>query len=205
MATINISSTQFVANQEKDSLPITLIGKTHQAQIALVDSNSQWDSTAGNVKQWGLQCSEDGGVSWRWGPVYQGDVNDPSKWLAFGSRSRSGGMPSLTIESALVGNIIGVSNTVNPTITTDTLHNLSAGQRISIDSVLGASLANGVWLVLEVPSPTTFTIALAAPGLYVSGGRVWAGGLVNDVGDQIRLAMVTDANIRLGAQIVTNS
>jgi hypothetical protein len=70
------------------------------ATIALVDTNGQWDTTTGSVMQWGLQQSNDGGANWEWGPVFQGDINDSSRWLAFGTRGKGSAMPSLAIDSS---------------------------------------------------------------------------------------------------------
>lgn len=62
------------------------------ATIQLTDPNGVWDTTVGNITKWGLQKSTDGGANWTWGPVFQDAV-------AFGSRDRSGGMPSLRVQS----------------------------------------------------------------------------------------------------------
>ena len=71
-----------------------------------------------------------------------------------------------------IGNaVIAVGNTVNPLITTTGNHNLSVGQTVTITGVLGATGANGTWVVATVPTATTFTIIdPVAPGNYSSGG-----------------------------------
>src|SRR5262249_45859525 len=58
--------------------------------------------------------------------------------------------------------ILGVSNAVNPTITTSTPHGLSKGQTVMITGgvfATGAAGLNGPFVVTGVPSTTTFTIA----------------------------------------------
>ncbi len=68
--------------------------------------------------------------------------------------------------------IVAVTNTLNPTVTTDTPHGVTAGGgRVHITEVTGAEGVNGGWLVLAVLTSTTFTIATPAPGEYEGGGR----------------------------------
>ena len=75
--------------------------------------------------------------------------------------------------AALVSTVTNVANVVNPTITTSAAHGLSAGQLVTIAGIVGAVGANGTFVVVSVPTPTTFTIFLAAaPGAYTSGGTV---------------------------------
>ncbi len=129
MATFNVPGTQITANVLRTSPGFTHGSNYSRARITLVDTNNQWGNTPDNsrhVIEWGLQISHDNGTNWDWGPVSQEEPGG----LPFGSRDRSGGMPSLFIES-------------------------STG----------------------IGGPT----------------------------DQIRLAMLTDANIRLGAQILTGT
>lgn len=78
---------------------------------------------------------------------------------------------------SLVAMITGVTNVANPVITTDCGHGLAPGAVIVINGVVGASGVNNcgptpVWSVAAVPSPTTFTIAVPPPGVYISGGTV---------------------------------
>ena len=79
------------------------------------------------------------------------------------------GSYSLSTEST----VNNVTNTVNPTITTNAAHGLAVGQSVTITGVVGATGVDGVSWSTSVPSTTTFTIALAvAPGAYTSGGTV---------------------------------
>ncbi len=69
--------------------------------------------------------------------------------------------------------ITGVTNTVNPTITTSVAHGLNVGQKVAIFGVGGAVGVNGIFDVATVPTTTTFTVTLAsAPGVYTSGGFI---------------------------------
>lgn len=80
--------------------------------------------------------------------------------------------------SSLRSYITGVTNTANPTITTDIPHVLSAGNEVVISSVEGAGGVNNspltpVWTVATTPTSTTFTITTSsAPGVYTRGGKV---------------------------------
>jgi hypothetical protein len=72
--------------------------------------------------------------------------------------------------------VAGITNAVNPTITTERPHGLSIGHKVLItdwkDAPLrGAYGALGTWTVLAVPTALTFTVTMAtAPGVYESGG-----------------------------------
>jgi hypothetical protein len=70
--------------------------------------------------------------------------------------------------------ITGVTNVTNPTVTTSAPHGIVAGQTVTIASVGGAVGVNGTWVVTTVPTSTTFTLTMAAPGAYTSGGTVVA-------------------------------
>jgi hypothetical protein len=68
-------------------------------------------------------------------------------------------------------NVSGVTNTVNPTITTSVAHGLAVGDLVKIAGVLGAVGVNANFAVATVPNSTSFTITLpTAPGAYSSGG-----------------------------------
>jgi hypothetical protein len=104
MATYTIAPQQVLANVEKDSPAVTLPANVSSVTVQLTDQGGSWAKTAGNLKRWGAQHSSDGGATWSWGPVFQGDPADPSTWVAFGTLSRGGGLPSVAISStALVG------------------------------------------------------------------------------------------------------
>jgi hypothetical protein len=68
--------------------------------------------------------------------------------------------------------VTGVTNVINPTITTGAEHNIVVGQFVTIRDVVGATGVNGTFAVTSVPTPTTFTLTMAAPGAYTSGGTV---------------------------------
>lgn len=115
MAVINIAPVLIQAGGLRESAPRTPGANFKGAIITMVDPNTQWPAAPDNtrhVKIWGLRSSEDG-VTWKWGPVYQGSIpdldfpgqpEDPTRWLAFGSRGKNGGMPSLRIDaSQLIG------------------------------------------------------------------------------------------------------
>ncbi|MGI8592959.1 MAG: hypothetical protein ACR2ML_01065 [Solirubrobacteraceae bacterium] len=89
-------------------------------------------------------------------------------------------LTSDTIKAVLVdvhditgSTITGVTNVVNPTITTSAAHGLLTGGEVVIGGVLGATGVNGTWVVASAPTTTTFTITAAAPGVYTSGGWVF--------------------------------
>lgn len=85
---------------------------------------------------------------------------------------RTGNHP-LVASNNTAATVSGVTNTVNPTITTTAAHSLTVGQTVVISGVLGATGVNGTWVVASVPSTTTFTITLnVAPGVWSSGGSV---------------------------------
>ncbi|HZZ82541.1 MAG TPA: autotransporter-associated beta strand repeat-containing protein, partial [Gemmataceae bacterium] len=97
-------------------------------------------------------------------------VQDPQ---AFGpSSSQQVFIPTGSLQLNYMGaSITGVTNTVNPTITTSAAHGFVVGQQITIANVVGATGVNGTFTITSVPTPTTFTIALAsAPGAYLYGG-----------------------------------
>ena len=87
-------------------------------------------------------------------------------------------------------NISGVTNTVDPTITTATADGLTVGEKVTIAGVVGATGVNGTFVVQSVPTLTTFTITTAAaPGVYTSGGT--ASGISTEA--PITLTCVTNA------------
>ena len=75
------------------------------------------------------------------------------------------------LNMAAASAISAVTNTASPTITTGTPHGLLPGEMVSISGTNLPTL-NGQFQVLTAPTPTTFTITLAAPGVYTSGGVV---------------------------------
>jgi hypothetical protein len=60
-------------------------------------------------------------------------------------------------------------------VTTTTPHSLTAGQDVTIASVIGASIANGGWTVAGVISPTQFLIAVQDIGRLVRDGSTYTG------------------------------
>lgn len=75
--------------------------------------------------------------------------------------------------------ISGVSHAVGTgttgslaTITTTAAHGYSVDDEVKIASVVGATGVNGTWRVVTVPTTTTFTIRVGAPGTWTSGGTV---------------------------------
>ena len=81
-------------------------------------------------------------------------------------------VPCTGVDVTVVGGITGVTNAVNPTITTAQYHLLRVGQAITIAGVAGAVGVNGAQTVASVPSATTFTVTAAAPGAYTGGGSI---------------------------------
>ncbi|GAC1397697.1 MAG: hypothetical protein NVSMB60_08000 [Mycobacterium sp.] len=77
--------------------------------------------------------------------------------------------------------VTGITNTINPTITISPAPTvaMSVGQWVSITGVVGATgFANvspnfGYWKVASVPTATTFTVTMPAPGVWTSGGVVY--------------------------------
>jgi len=77
---------------------------------------------------------------------------------------------TVTANPAVGGAITGITNAVNPVVTTTSAHGLTNGQLVQIAGVVGSVGANGVFAVSSVTS-TTYAITLAvAPGAYSSGG-----------------------------------
>ncbi len=99
MALTTIPPVQLKAGSEKDSPAHTLSASITAIKIQLTDSTgsttpaagSNWRTTVGNITQWGVQLSTDGGLTWSW------FVSQSS--LPFGALDRSGGMPALTLSS----------------------------------------------------------------------------------------------------------
>lgn len=104
------------------------------------------------------------------GTLVYGDARMTSNGIfIFDNPSTSAVNPSPSSNDYSVS-ITGVTNTTNPTITTNHGHFLTAGQTVVISGVGGATGVNGTRTVLAVTGPTTFTQTLAAPGVYTSGG-----------------------------------
>jgi len=75
------------------------------------------------------------------------------------------------LSTSVGGGITNVTNVTNPTITTASNHGLVAGQYVTISGVVGATGVNGTFAVTTATG-TTFTLTMAAPGAYTSGGVV---------------------------------
>lgn len=83
-------------------------------------------------------------------------------------------VPTFTITNA--------PNTASPTvITTSAPHGYSVGQTVVISGVTGNTAVNGTWVILTVPSTTTFRIGVAGSGAYISGGTVTLPGAFLDI------------------------
>ncbi len=86
----------------------------------------------------------------------------------------------LTVQNTNAANttatIVGVTNTLNPTITTSAPVTFVVGQSVTIAGVEGATGVNGTFTVASVTDSTHFSITqsgdLPAPGTYTSGGTV---------------------------------
>lgn len=104
---LTIQKVTIVANVEKDSASVTVPANLNSVDIRLTDPNGVWRTTAGNIKQWGLQKSTDGGVTWVWGPVWQGDPNDSTTWIPFGTTAKDGGLPGLGMSSSDLVSVTG--------------------------------------------------------------------------------------------------
>lgn len=116
MPTNNIPAVNFQPGTERHSASVTLNSRLKDVEITLTDPNNVWNTTVGNIVQWGVQISHDGGTTWDWWIFQTG--------LAFGSRTKSGGMPSLTISSdTFLGN---EGNQARLAMTVDTAIRLGA-------------------------------------------------------------------------------
>ena len=100
MATFTIQPVNIPANTLTPSaaaaVPSNITSATAQlsdgtGKTSALPANSDWLKTAGNVLQWGVQRSTDGGVNWSW-YLYQ-------VGLPFGSLQKDKSMPSLELAS----------------------------------------------------------------------------------------------------------
>lgn len=67
--------------------------------------------------------------------------------------------------------IRSITNTANPTITTEIAHGLAPGAKVEIRNAEGTPRVNGEWIVQTVPDAYSYTIPLAtAPGVYTGNG-----------------------------------
>lgn len=83
-------------------------------------------------------------------------------------------VPTFTITNAPL--------TTSPTtITTSVPHGYSVGQTVVISGVVGNTAVNGTWVILTVPSTTTFRIGVAGNFAYTSGGTVTLPGAFLDI------------------------
>lgn len=88
-------------------------------------SNGWVASLAHNVKIWGVQQSFDGGATWNWGPVWQGDATNQALWNPIGVLAGDGSLPMVAIS----GSQLTVGSSVRLGILTDT--NISLGAVIT--------------------------------------------------------------------------
>lgn len=85
-------------------------------------------------------------------------------------------IPAISIASFIAAAPTGATESGNTvTITTNTPHGLVAGQTVTVANV-GVAGYNGVYTVLTVPLPTTFTYTDPNSGLAASGGGYVTGG-----------------------------
>lgn len=81
----------------------------------------------------------------------------------------------VAIPAALVGGAItAITNVTNPVVATATAHGLVVGQQVAIAGVLGATAANGTWMITSVPDTTHYQITAPVPGVWTSGGTTTA-------------------------------
>lgn len=98
MPTRSIGSTLIQPGADRQSTVFTPGQRFRQAVITLVDTDGHWDTRTGNVLIWGIKWDPDGNGVFDWGPVFQGHLTNTALWIPFGSRSRGGEMPSLSVE-----------------------------------------------------------------------------------------------------------
>ncbi len=128
MAVFTIPATAIVANVQKNSPGQALAASVKNVLIQLNDTNGQWGTVVGHIKQWGVQKSADGGANWTWGPVWQGDPTDTTQWIAFGTLGKNGLPPALNISST--GLVQAAGDQVRLSILTDT--NITLGATITV-------------------------------------------------------------------------
>jgi hypothetical protein len=81
----------------------------------------------------------------------------------------------ITPTSAAIPAITGISTATSAIVTTASAHGLAIGQNITISNVVGATNANGIFVISAVGSSTTFTIsANTSAQTYTSGGTITA-------------------------------
>lgn len=105
-----------------------------------------------------------------------------------------------------VGNgIAGVTNTADPTITTNLAHKLVVGQTITITGTVFASPGagiNGTWVVMSTPTPFSFTIQRSAPGTWQSGGTIYAANDHYFLQQTTAFKVIVDPNLTLDNQVI---
>lgn len=91
--------------------------------------------------------------------------------------------------SAIAGSggiITGIATGVSPTVTTSAAHGLAVGDVVYITGVVGVNGINGKFAaVTNVPSPTTFILAITTSGSWTSGGTVYKCTLANMAADAV--------------------
>ena len=98
------------------------------------------------------------------------------------------------VSAATISNASWNVGTDLVTVTTSAAHNLQAGQLVTIAGVTPSSY-NGTFVILSVPTSTTFTYGLLAdPGTYTSGGTA-----------QVDQAAFTEGGTATTSSYVTNS
>lgn len=109
MPTFTIPGTTIAPGAERHSPGQTLTANINSIVVQLTDPNNVWNTTVGNIIAWGVQKSTDGGTTWSY------VISQP---LAFGSRDKSGGMPSLGLSGSQLQGL--VNDQLRLAITVDT-------------------------------------------------------------------------------------
>jgi hypothetical protein len=132
--TITINPVAITANAEKDSAANNVPSNLRGVGIQLTDSagnatplaGSNWLTTTGNIKCFGVQVSADGFVSDKRWLAFIGDttLSDPTRFLPFGSLGKNGQMPRVDIGSSQI--VAASGNQVRLAVVTDTNITLGA-------------------------------------------------------------------------------
>jgi hypothetical protein len=102
MAIFNVPAVNILPGAERHSAAVDPPDTVTAALVQLTDPNGVWNTTVGNIIQWGVQQSSDNFASSSW-------LAGPNQEV-FGARDRSGGMPALRISKTDVnGNPLPVA------------------------------------------------------------------------------------------------
>jgi hypothetical protein len=98
VAIFDIAGVSIAPGGERHSAAVDPADSVRAASVQLTDPNGVWNSTVGNITRWGVQASANNGTFANTAADWQNPGSVFQDNLPFGSRDKSGGMPSLRIQ-----------------------------------------------------------------------------------------------------------